>query len=77
VDMFIIHGREHECDSIIEFGLSGNPLKCSVEIYVKARMSGVQSLRTVKLLTECCPNIIILKGINTRNSTGILEEIIK
>jgi hypothetical protein len=41
--MFIIHGGEYECDSIIEFSLSGNPLKYSKEIYAKAHMSGLQT----------------------------------
>lgn len=76
VDIFITDGSEQESYLIMEFVLSRNTLKCLEEISIKTHMSGLLSSHTAKLLIECCPGIISLKGVNTWSSIGILEDFI-
>ncbi|XP_069688464.1 uncharacterized protein [Periplaneta americana] len=77
IDIFITDGSEQESDTLMEYVLSRNPLKCLEEFSIKTHMSGLLTLHTAKLLINACPHITVLKGINTWSSIGILDDFVE
>ena len=77
VDLFITDGSEHETDMTMKFILSKNPLQNLQEFSVRTHMAGFLTKKTILLFINQCPNIKVLRGVNTWSSIGILEDFVE
>ncbi|PSN53048.1 hypothetical protein C0J52_03967 [Blattella germanica] len=77
VDLFITDGSEQETEDTVEFILSKNSMQCLEEFSIRTHMAGFLTQKIVMLLIENCPNITVLRGVNTWSSIGNLEDYIE